>query len=191
MWKHLTHPNILPLLGVTIDGFQLVSNWISGGHLLGYIQKNSDADRLGLVGVPPLCLSHTYSHYQLSDVADGLCYLHSCNCIHGDLKGVRDRSTLRFPTILTPHQLNILVDDSGHALITDFGLSTVARNLSSILSSPPRRGHTKRWAAPEILDDGPNSKEGDIFAFAMVMIEVRHRRTIVCGALAYRHFVLT
>jgi hypothetical protein len=52
MWKRLIHPNVLPLLGVTIDGFQLISSWMSGGHLLGYIQNNSDADRLALVGTP-------------------------------------------------------------------------------------------------------------------------------------------
>jgi serine/threonine protein kinase len=119
-------------------------------------------------------LFRAYSRCQLSDVARGLYYLHSCNVIHGDLKGVRDCSKSRFSAALIPRQPNILVDDFGHALITDFGLATVARNLDSIRSVPSRRGHTKRWAAPEILDDGPNSKEGDIFAFAMVMIEVRH-----------------
>ena len=51
MWKHLTHRNIVPLLGVTINPFQLVSDWMSGGHLPGYIRMNPDADRLGLVGV--------------------------------------------------------------------------------------------------------------------------------------------
>jgi len=34
-------------------------------------------------------------------------------------------------------------------------------------------GYTARWAAPEILDGkGAVSKEGDVFAFSMVMIEV-------------------
>jgi hypothetical protein len=56
MWKHLTHPNILPLLGVTIDDFdfRLISSWMPGGHLLSYIKNNPDADRLDLVGVPPV-----------------------------------------------------------------------------------------------------------------------------------------
>jgi len=61
-----------------------------GGDLPEYIEKHSNADRLGLVGGPLLCLSHAYSLRQLSDVANGLCYLHSCNVIHGDLKGVRN-----------------------------------------------------------------------------------------------------
>ena len=48
----MAHPNVLSLLGVTIRPFQLVSDWVLGGNLLEYIQKNPDADRLRLVGVP-------------------------------------------------------------------------------------------------------------------------------------------
>ena len=45
MWKHLRHPNVLPLLGVTMTPkFQLISNWMSGGDLPGYIEKNPDGD---------------------------------------------------------------------------------------------------------------------------------------------------
>jgi serine/threonine protein kinase len=76
------------------------------------------------------------------------------------------------------------VDNSGHAQITDFGLATVTQNLDSIRSAQPQRGHTVRWAAPEILDEGRPSKEGDVFSFAMVMIEVRCR-SAVRVALAY------
>ena len=57
MWRHLTHPNIVPLLGVTITPkFQLVSDWMSGGDLLEHLRKNPDADRLKLVGIPPIAL---------------------------------------------------------------------------------------------------------------------------------------
>jgi len=52
MWKRLTHPNVLPLLGVTIAPLQLVSIWMSGGDLREYIEKHSNVDRLGLVGDP-------------------------------------------------------------------------------------------------------------------------------------------
>ena len=54
MWKHLTHPNILPLLGVTISPLQLVSDWMPGGDLPGYIEEHPNADRVGLVGDPSL-----------------------------------------------------------------------------------------------------------------------------------------
>jgi len=94
MWKHLTHRNIVPLLGVTIDPPQLVSEWVSGGDLPNYVETNPIADRPRLVGVPALCLSHAYFRRKLSDVAEGLCYLHSRNMVHGDLKGVRGFLTL-------------------------------------------------------------------------------------------------
>ena len=49
--KHLTHPNIVPLLGVTADPPQLISDMESGGDLVEYLAKNPDADRLRLVCV--------------------------------------------------------------------------------------------------------------------------------------------
>ena len=172
MWKYLTHPNIVPLLGVSTTPFQLISNWMSCGDLPGYIKKNPDADRLKLVGVPLSCLSCAYSYCQLSDVAKGLHYLHSCNVIHGDLKGVCSRSNFSLTTTLTHVQPNILMDDSGNARIVDFGFTTVTLNLDSVRSVQCQRGFTPRWTAPEVLEEGPLSKEADIFSFAMVMIEV-------------------
>ena len=125
---------------------------------------------------PPclLCLPHAYSHSQLSDIAKGLCYLHSCNVIHGDLKGVRRCFKFRFTTLLTFSQPNILVDNSGNARIADFGLATVTQSLESVHSTSRQQGHTPRWTAPEVLSGGAHSKEADIFSFAMVMIEVCH-----------------
>ena len=52
VWKHLTHPNVLPLLGITVTPFQLISKWMSGGDLPDYLKKNPDADRFGLVSIP-------------------------------------------------------------------------------------------------------------------------------------------
>ena len=52
MWKYLIHPNIVPLLGVTIDPLQFISDWVSDEDLTGYVTSHPDADRLGLVRVP-------------------------------------------------------------------------------------------------------------------------------------------
>lgn len=49
VWKHLTHPNIVPLLGVTVDPIQLVLE--SDVDLTEYVGNQADADRLSLVGV--------------------------------------------------------------------------------------------------------------------------------------------
>ena len=51
MWKRLEHKNIVPLLGITSNPLQLVSDWMPGGDLTEYINKNPDVDRPGLVGL--------------------------------------------------------------------------------------------------------------------------------------------
>ena len=104
MWKHLDHPNILPLLGVTLSPHQLISSWMPGGNLRKYVRANPGADRLKLVrAILPVTIrvSRLFVH-QLHDAAKGLNYLHSRNVIHGDLKGVRDCLEPRFTDILTP-----------------------------------------------------------------------------------------
>ena len=111
---------------------------------------------------------------QLSDVAEGLNHLHSHNIVHGDLRGVGDRSRFRLTVWLTPRQSNILVDASGHARIVDFGLAVVTHDLDLIRSGSDECEDGVRWIAPEILDGrGTHSKEGDVFSFGMVTIEVR------------------
>ena len=98
MWKRLTHPNILPLLGITFTPLQLISNWMPAGDLPEYIQGHPGADRLELVLSLLLLFYPTLTPVQLSDVTKGLCYLHSCNVIHGDLKGVGSYSNSRLQT---------------------------------------------------------------------------------------------
>ena len=74
---------------------------------------------------------------------------------------------------MTPGQSNILVDASGDARITDFGLAVATQDLGSIRSGSDEYGDSVRWIAPEILDSRwTHSKEGDVFSFAMVTIEV-------------------
>ena len=50
-WKALRHPNVLPLLGVTIteDRFAMVSDWMVNGNIKEFVKSNVDADRLKLV----------------------------------------------------------------------------------------------------------------------------------------------
>ena len=120
-----------------------------------------------------LCCARCLLPRQLSDAAKGLSHLHLRNIVHGDLRGVGDRSRFRLTTWLTPRQANILVDASGHARITDFGLAVATQDLDLVRSGSDEGGDSARWIAPETLDcGGTHSKEGDVFSFAMVMIEV-------------------
>jgi len=55
VWKALHHPNVLPLLGVTMteDRFVMVSEWMGNGNINEFVKENLDTDRLGLVRSSP------------------------------------------------------------------------------------------------------------------------------------------
>lgn len=55
-WKRLKHKNIVPLLCITVNPCQLVSEWMPGGDLKEYIGNHPTVNRLGLVSVPPLVI---------------------------------------------------------------------------------------------------------------------------------------
>jgi len=59
VWKYLAHPNIVPLLGLTTDPLQLISDPMSGVTLTEYIANHPETDRLGLVGIPSITLYDT------------------------------------------------------------------------------------------------------------------------------------
>ena len=56
--KHITHPNIVPLLGVIVDPLELISDWMPGGDLTTYISNHSDVDMHSLVCFPPAATLH-------------------------------------------------------------------------------------------------------------------------------------
>ena len=52
-WRHLTHPNILPLLGVSGSTnphyFRILTEWMPNGDVMQYARSNPEANRLRLV----------------------------------------------------------------------------------------------------------------------------------------------
>ena len=53
VWKRMCHPNIIPFLGATLNPPQLVSDWMPSGNLTEFLRERMNANRLGLVRVPP------------------------------------------------------------------------------------------------------------------------------------------
>jgi len=51
VWKNLSHPNVVLLLGVTTDPIQLISDGIPNVDLTGYITNHPGTDKFNLVGV--------------------------------------------------------------------------------------------------------------------------------------------
>ncbi|TDL23444.1 kinase-like protein, partial [Rickenella mellea] len=150
-WRLLVHPNVCNFYGLCFDyGYlpALVVQFHENGNVMEYLQNAQEKT----VPQPNRLML-------ILDVSNGLEYLHSQSIVHGDVRG-----------------FNILVTDSGHACLTDFGLILIIDNAEFTrhkLAGPAR------WSAPEILDPPedmlgrvPYSKMTDMFAFAMTCVEL-------------------
>ena len=51
MWRTFQHPNVVPLIGVSLSEtqFAMVSEWMVNGNLNEFVKMNPDANRLELV----------------------------------------------------------------------------------------------------------------------------------------------
>lgn len=92
VWKRLSHPNLLPLIGVSklATPFYTATYWMENGNVNDYLIDNPTANRPLLVSVVSF-FSHVGCqslHYQLLGIIQGLEHLHDNSVIHGDLKGV-------------------------------------------------------------------------------------------------------
>ena len=93
MWKNLSHPNVLDLIGApdTLNEgrFSMVSEWMDNGNIMEYVRNNA-GNHLKLVGYncATFC-NYSLGAFQIVDAVEGLKYLHGANIVHGDLKGVR------------------------------------------------------------------------------------------------------
>jgi len=101
--------------------------------------------------------------------------------IHGDLKGVCPQLLgwcFSYPTNFNT-KANILIDQTGHACLADFGLLTIISDPTNHLSSSSYiQGGTARWMSPELIDpqrfgfkDSCPTKSSDCYALGMVIYE--------------------
>ena len=109
-WKALHHPNVMPLLGVTMTEtqFMMASEWVDNGNINEFVKADANVDRLELVCYFPklsLCLPLMVTQsLQLRGVTKGLMYMHGQGIVHGDLKGVCIFESCNCPMRLTKSQ---------------------------------------------------------------------------------------
>jgi len=125
IWHRLSHPNIAKFFGTTyhIGGRPaMVMAWYENGSAMTYLK----------------CKKPDADRFMLVlDVAKGLKYLHTMKppIVHGDLKAN-----------------NVLITDDDHAVVSDFGLSTVIDELvTSTGNVTSTLGGLVRWQAPELI----------------------------------------
>ncbi|KAG6334348.1 hypothetical protein ID866_4739 [Astraeus odoratus] len=146
-WSKLRHKNILSLLGITTEFDRTIS------IVSEWMDMGNAHDYVQNLTVDPRPL--------VSGIAHGLQHLHDHRpfpIYHGDLKGA-----------------NVLISADGRALLTDFGLSRAVNSSLKITVANPRGG-SLHWIAPENLDSGEVTAEGDVWAFGMTTLELFTRK---------------
>ncbi|PWA02077.1 hypothetical protein BB558_001785 [Smittium angustum] len=137
MLKSLNHPNI-----IKYHNYELSSNHLNiilelceGGSLQNIISKFGKLPEK-LVGI------------FISQVLNGLSYLHSKNIIHRDIKAA-----------------NLLCTKSGHVKLSDFGTSRLHNGKLTIAGSP-------YWVAPEIITMNGATQASDIWSLGCTIVQL-------------------
>ncbi|KIM61269.1 hypothetical protein SCLCIDRAFT_1182000, partial [Scleroderma citrinum Foug A] len=98
VWSKLSHPNVLPLIGITTQfdlTVSIISPWMEKGNARDHVRDKS---------IDPCPL--------VRRIASGLCYLHSCGLCHGDVKGLNVLVTEEGRALLTDFGLSFLTNSS-------------------------------------------------------------------------------
>jgi serine/threonine protein kinase len=93
---------------------------------------------------------------------------------------VSDTSPQTCSTLIESIKANVLISKSGNAQVGDYGLSSIISNPTFTIAATPGVAGSSRWLAPEIIDPPGGagskpltaSKSADVFAFAMLAVEV-------------------
>ncbi|KJH51429.1 protein tyrosine kinase [Dictyocaulus viviparus] len=134
------HRNVVKLYGMVFNDrdVMVVMELVSGGGLDAYLKKKTL--------MPLVKASFCY------DIAAGLAYLHSNNCMHRD---VAARNCL-------------VTSDNRMVKLSDFGLAAHGRRITlTQFDKVP-----VRWQAPEVLFHHIYMRESDVWSYGMLMSEI-------------------
>ncbi|TCD63731.1 hypothetical protein EIP91_005016 [Steccherinum ochraceum] len=148
-WKHLQHPNVEVLLGVSYQPdsdcgiLSVVTPWHANGTVLTAINSLGRVKATG------------HQLRWITELASGLQYLHESGVVHGDVQAV-----------------NVLIDDDLHVKLVNFGVSTGP----SLLHGTGRAELTSKygWPAPEWLSGSHPRPDAacDVYSFGCTVLEI-------------------
>src|SRR5947199_2079748 len=164
----LSHPNIVTVHDASEQHGHLyiVMQLVDGGtlqHRLEHLlQKEGKA--LDIVEALPI----------FTQLASALTYAHKQGIIHRDIKPV-----------------NVLLDRSGRAILSDFGIAKVMASTNLDLTRPGAGVGTPEYMSPEQCQGGAVDQRADIYALGVMLFEALTGRTPFRGnnyaILAHNH----
>ncbi|KIO33047.1 hypothetical protein M407DRAFT_17928 [Tulasnella calospora MUT 4182] len=146
VWASCKHENVLEFWGYHLSkDFRqayLISPYMKNGNITEYLAQKA----------PPLKRRLEL----VRDTARGLRYLHSRDppIVHRDLKPP-----------------NVLINDEGKALLSDFGLAEAMGENSTGLNTSNGFKGTIRYCSPEVCQGSPPQRASDIWAWGCLALE--------------------
>lgn len=154
----LSHPHIVPLFEADVQDLHpyLVFEYVPGQTLAALI-----ATRGAMPAVEAADL--------MADVLDALAAAHAAGVVHRDLK----------PS-------NVLVDASGRARVTDFGIAAAVPAAGGGASGGASPTGTPGYMAPEVAQGLPATPAVDVFSAGMVLAEMLSGQPLVAERDPFR-----
>ncbi|KAG9041371.1 hypothetical protein FS837_012363 [Tulasnella sp. UAMH 9824] len=142
LWRKLNNPFVLRLYGWC--KFDEETYLVSAWMQNGDVSRYLQGDSERHLKCIPLIVQ----------IARGLVYLHNLDIMHGSLK----------PS-------NILINDKGEAVLSDFSLAKPATVGAKNTQVNPQV-NVFRYQSPEVISDEPISKASDVYSWAMTALEI-------------------
>ncbi|KAG8842589.1 hypothetical protein FRB96_005250 [Tulasnella sp. 330] len=145
LWRSFKHPNVLELCGI----FHMREGGRDDASVCFVSPWMPNRDIMRYIKTCPTADRLALIH----DIAKGVQYLHSIGIMHDSLQGS-----------------NVLVDDAGHAVVSDFSLSKAMD--PDALMSQTRSQSALRWWAPETQTHQILSVHTDVYSWGMTVLEI-------------------